>query len=285
MAGDRSEAHHDGSAARDDDGAPDARDAEVLGVQGVGFGYPRGPKVFDCVDLSLRPGQRVALLGANGSGKTTLLRILVGLTTPSAGTVRLDGTPLGRSRAERTRLRTRVQMVLQEPDDQIVGATVRADVSFGPANLGLDRAEVVSRVDEAMAALGIADLAERPPNHLSFGQRKRVAIAGAVAMRPGVLLLDEATAGLDPRAVADLLDTLTALSQAGTVVVLATHDVDIAWAWSAETLVLGGRSVRLGPTCELLTDDALLTSARLTMPWGAAVSRHLNRIVLRPSDI
>lgn len=263
---------------------PDAG-PEVLGLEAVGFAFPRGPKVFDRVDLSLRPGQRIALLGANGSGKTTLLRILVGLTKPTTGMLRLDGKALTGSRADRTRLRTRVQMVLQEPDDQIVAATVRADVSFGPTNLGLDRAEVVSRVDDAMAALDIVELADRTPNHLSFGQRKRVAIAGAVAMRPRVLLLDEATAGLDPRAVEDLLGTLTALSRAGTTVVLATHDVDVAWTWSQETVILGDRAARRGRTRDLLADVELLAGARLTVPWGAAVSRRLNRTVLRPDEV
>lgn len=258
---------------------------EILGLADVGFGYPRAPRVLDGANLSLHPGQRIALLGANGSGKTTLLRILVGLTRPTTGTVRLDGSALGTSRADRTRLRSRVQMVLQEPDDQIIGATVRADVSFGPSNLGLEPAEVVNRVDEAMAALGITDLADRTPNHLSFGQRKRVSIAGAVAMRPRVLLLDEATAGLDPRAVDDLLATLTALSAAGTAVVLATHDVDVAWTWSRESLVLDHGSVRRGLTHDLLSDSELLTGARLTIPWGAAVSRRLGRIVRRADQI
>lgn len=258
---------------------------EVLGLDEVGFAFPRGPRIFDSVDLSLRPGQRIVLLGANGSGKTTLLRILVGLTKPTTGTLRLDGTALTGSRADRTRLRTRVQMVLQEPDDQIVAATVRADVSFGPTNLGLPRTEVVARVDAAMAALDIVELADRTPNHLSFGQRKRVSIAGAVAMRPRVLLLDEATAGLDPKAVEDLLGTLSALSEAGTAVVLATHDVDVAWAWSHETVILGGRGVRRGRTHDLLCDDELLAGARLTVPWGAAVSRRLNRTVLRPDEV
>ncbi|UXA17616.1 energy-coupling factor ABC transporter ATP-binding protein [Mycobacterium sp. SMC-4] len=257
----------------------------VLGLRNVGFGYPRGPRVLDGVDLSLRAGERITLLGANGSGKTTLLRILVGLTKPTTGAVYLDGAALTGSRADRTRLRTRVQMVLQEPDDQIVGATVRADVSFGPANLGLTRTQVQARVNAAMAALDITDLAERTPNHLSFGQRKRVAIAGAVAMHPRVLLLDEATAGLDPRAVQDLLATLTALSESGTTVVLATHDVDTAWTWSQETLVLRDRSVQRGPTHDLLVDDELLTGARLTLAWGAAVSRKLHRTVLRPDEI
>lgn len=258
---------------------------DILGLENVAFGYPRGPRILDGVDLALRPGQRIALLGANGSGKTTLLRLLVGLISPTAGTVHLDGTELTGSRKDRTRLRSRVQMVLQEPDDQIVGATVRADVSFGPANLGLDRAEVVARVDEALGALDIADLAHRIPAHLSFGQRKRVAIAGAVAMRPQVLLLDEATAGLDPRAVEDLLTTLATLAEAGTAVVLATHDVDIAWSWSQECIVLSDGTVRRGSTHTLLADDALLTDARLAVPWGAAVSRTLNRLVLRPDQV
>lgn len=144
---------------------------------------------------------------------------------------------------------------------------------------------MVARVDEAMAALGIGDLADRTPNHLSFGERKRVSIAGAVAMRPRVLLLDEATAGLDPQAVEELLDTLSALADAGTAVVLATHDVDVAWTWSRESLVLGDRTVRRGTTHELLCDDELLAGARLTIPWGAAVSRRLNRIVLRPDEV
>ncbi|MCF6387745.1 energy-coupling factor ABC transporter ATP-binding protein [Mycobacterium sp. MBM] len=258
---------------------------EILGLDDVGFSYPRGPLVLDGAQLSLRPGARIALLGANGSGKTTLLRILVGLTRPTSGTVRLDGTALTTSRADRTRLRTRVQMVLQEPDDQIVGATVRADVSFGPANLGLDKAEVLTRVDEAMSALDISHLADRTPNHLSFGQRKRVSIAGAVAMRPRVLLLDEATAGLDPKAVDDLLATLSALAREGTAVVLATHDVDTAWSWSQECLVLAEGALQRGPTHRLLSDDELLTHARLTVPWGAAVSRRVGRLVLRPDQV
>ncbi len=262
-----------------------ADEREILGLDDVGFSYPRGPRVLEGAQLSLRPGQRIALLGANGSGKTTLLRILVGLTRPTTGTVRLDGTALTTSRADRTRLRSRVQMVLQEPDDQIVGATVRADVSFGPANLGLDTAEVLTRVDEAMSALGISHLADRTPHHLSFGQRKRVSIAGAVAMRPRVLLLDEATAGLDPKAVDDLLSTLSTLSLDGTAVVLATHDVDTAWTWSQECLVLTDRALQRGPTHRLLSDDELLTHARLTIPWGAAISRHLGRVVLSPQEI
>ncbi|MEE4023045.1 ABC transporter ATP-binding protein [Gordonia sp. PKS22-38] len=257
----------------------------VLSLEGVGFRFPRGRQVFDHVDLTLGTGQCIALLGANGSGKTTLLRMLAGLATPTSGAVRLDGTAVTGSRADRNRRRTSVQMVLQEPDDQIIGATVRADVSFGPTNLGLDSAEVTVRVEEAMTALGIADLAERIPHHLSFGQRKRVSIAGAIAMRPRILLLDEATSGLDPQAVDDLLVTLAGLVESGTTVVLATHDVDVAWSWAREVLVIDERRVRRGITHELLVDTELMAAARLGVPWGAPVSRALGRLVLRPEDV
>lgn len=261
-------------------------DAEaILAVRDIGFAYPRGTPVLTGVSMSIATGQRIALLGANGSGKTTLQRILVGLTRPTAGSVLLDGAELTDARADRHRLRRSVQMVLQEPDDQIIGATVRADVSFGPANMGLTPEEVHTRIDQALAALGIADLADRPPHHLSFGQRKRVSIAGAVAMRPRVLLLDEATAGLDPRAVDDLLSTLADLAQTGTAVVLATHDVDVAWGWSRECILLDHGCARRGPTHDLLTERAALVAARLSEPWGAATSRHLGRVVLRPEDL
>ncbi|WBP92746.1 ABC transporter ATP-binding protein [Mycolicibacterium neoaurum] len=264
---------------------PDEDTTAVLAVRDVGFAYPRGANVLTGVSLSIAAGQRIALLGANGSGKTTLQRILVGLTRPTSGSVVLDGADLTYARADRHRLRRSVQMVLQEPDDQIIGATVRADVSFGPANMGLTSEQVRSRVDQALSALGIADLADLPPHHLSFGQRKRVSVAGAVAMRPRVLLLDEATAGLDPKAVGDLLSTLAELAQNGTAVVLATHDVDVAWGWSRECILLDHGCARRGPTHDLLTDRAALATARLSEPWGAAISRHLGRVVLRPEDL
>ena len=257
----------------------------VLELQDVTFRYPRGAAVLDGLDLAVRPAERLALLGANGSGKTTLLRLLVGLGRPDSGRMSLDGRPIGDNRDERTRLRTAVQLVLQEPDDQIVAATVRADVSFGPMNLGLPREEVVARVDEAMAAMDITDLADRPPHHLSFGQRKRVAIAGAMAMRPEVLLLDEASAGLDPRAVRNLMDRLDGFADTGTAVIMATHDVDVAWSWATEALVLSGGKLHRGPIEDVLADHALLDRAHLTMPWGAAISRRLNRTVRHPSQV
>ncbi|MFN3601652.1 MAG: energy-coupling factor ABC transporter ATP-binding protein [Dietzia sp.] len=264
----------------------------VLALRGARFSYRRldargghTHTVLDGADLTIPAGAKMALLGGNGSGKTTLMRLLVGLNRLEAGELELDGERVRDRRADRTRLRQSVQMVLQEPDDQIFATTVRADVSFGPVNLGLDRAEVARRVDEALAALAITDLADRVPHHLSFGQRKRVALAGALAMRPRVLLLDEPTAGLDPLACNNLLMALNRCRASGTAIVMATHDVDLAWSWADEAVVLSDGGLTRGPAHDVLRNRELLTTARLNTPWGVAVSRRLGHTILRPDQV
>lgn len=151
--------------------------------------------MLDHATVEVRAGRRIAVLGANGSGKTTLLRTLAGALRPTAGQVLWHGTLLHHSRSRLNEHRQRVQFVGQDPDDQLVSADVRRDVSFGPMNLGLPVPEVRARVEEALALLDLLPLADRPVHHLSYGQRKRVALAGAMAMRPAVMLLDEPTAG------------------------------------------------------------------------------------------
>lgn len=236
-----------------------------LRLAGVRAGYP-GRAVLTGVDLELaRP--RTALLGANGSGKTTLLRVLSGAHEPSAGEVLADDRPLRHDRRGLRAHRQRVQLVLQDPDDQLFSADVLRDVSFGPTNLGLPEVEVRARVAEALDLLRIGHLADRPTHELSYGERKRVAIAGAVAMRPAVLLLDEPTSGLDPQGVSELLDTLAGLVAAGTALVLATHDVDLALAWADAVAVVGDGVVVTGDPVDVLSDLPLLERARLHRPW------------------
>lgn len=244
--------------------------ATTLRLEGVGFGYEDGPTVVDGLSLTVTPGRALALLGPNGSGKTTLLRLLTGGLRPSWGVLTLDGVPVRHDRKGLTALRRAAQLVVQDPDDQLFSASVGQDVSFGPLNLGLPEPEVRTRVDEALAALEITGLRERPTHLLSFGQRKRVAIAGAVAMRPGVLVLDEPTAGLDPAGQEALLTTLGALRAAGTTVVMATHDVDLALRWADDAAVLAGGALRTGPADELLGDAELLAEARLRPTWAHA---------------
>jgi cobalt/nickel transport system ATP-binding protein len=247
----------------------------VLEARGLRFGYEPGRPVLTGADLELHAGRRVAVLGPNGGGKTTLFRLLAGALVPAAGEVLLDGVPVRRTRAGRTALRSQVQLVLQDPDDQLFAATVAQDVSFGPVNMGLDDATVRARVDAALAALDLTALADRPPHLLSFGQKKRVGIAGAVAMAPRLLVLDEPTAGLDPAGVEALLATLAALEAGGTTPVLSTHDVDLAHRWAADVAVVADGWVRTGPVDDVLGDPELLRSARLGPAWAPAVHRLL----------
>ncbi|WP_329275580.1 energy-coupling factor ABC transporter ATP-binding protein [Streptomyces sp. NBC_00691] len=241
----------------------------------AGFAYEDGPPVLSGVDFAVAEGRAVALLGRNGSGKTTLLRLLSGGLRCVSGSLRLDGTEVAYDRKGLTRLRTTVQLVVQDPDDQLFAASVDQDVSFGPMNLGLPEDEVRQRVREALEALDITALADRPTHLLSYGQRKRAAIAGAVAMRPRVLIMDEPTAGLDPHGQERLLDALRRLREAGTTVLMATHDVDLALRWADEAAVLAPSGLRTGPVAELLADDVLLDEARLRHPWGTTVARLL----------
>ncbi|MFP1624480.1 energy-coupling factor ABC transporter ATP-binding protein [Streptomyces sp. 5K101] len=224
----------------------------------AGFAYEDGPAVLSGVGLALPEGRSTALLGRNGSGKTTLLRLLSGGLRPVTGHVRLDGEPVTYDRAGLTRLRTSVQLVVQDPDDQLFAASVEQDVSFGPMNLGLPEEQVRARVDEALAAMDIVALRDRPTHLLSYGQRKRAAIAGAVAMRPRVLILDEPTAGLDPHGQERLLEVLGTLAANGTTVVMATHDVDLALRWADDAVVLTPTGLRTGPVAQLLADQGLL---------------------------
>ncbi|MFJ4693786.1 energy-coupling factor ABC transporter ATP-binding protein [Streptomyces sp. NPDC088766] len=249
--------------------------SELVALRGVSFGYEDGPTVLEDLDFTVRAGRALALLGRNGSGKTTLMRLLSGGLRPRTGTLEVEGRPVGYDRKGLTRLRTTVQLVVQDPDDQLFAASVAQDVSFGPLNLGLPDAEVRARVDEALAALDITALADRPTHLLSYGQRKRTAIAGAVAMRPRVLILDEPTAGLDPDGQERLLATLDGLRASGTTVVMATHDVDLALRWADDAALLTPSGAHTGPADTSLARTDLLREAGLRLPWGIAVARLL----------
>lgn len=249
--------------------------SELVALRGVSFGYEDGPTVLEDLDFTVRAGRALALLGRNGSGKTTLMRLLSGGLRPRTGTLTVEGRPVGYDRKGLTRLRTTVQLVVQDPDDQLFAASVAQDVSFGPLNLGLPDAEVRTRVDESLAALDISALADRPTHLLSYGQRKRTAIAGAVAMRPRVLILDEPTAGLDPDGQERLLTTLDGLRASGTTVVMATHDVDLALRWADDAALLTPSGAHTGPADTALARTDLLHEAGLRLPWGIAVARLL----------
>ncbi|WP_432039135.1 energy-coupling factor ABC transporter ATP-binding protein [Streptomyces cucumeris] len=244
----------------------------LVALRGASFAYEDGPTVLDGLDFEVREGRALALLGRNGSGKTTLMRLLSGGLQPRTGQLTVEGVPAAYDRKGLTRLRTTVQLVVQDPDDQLFAASVEQDVSFGPLNLGLPHPEVRARVAEALTALDIAALADRPTHLLSYGQRKRTAIAGAVAMRPRVLILDEPTAGLDPDGQERLLTTLGGLRESGTTVVMATHDVDLALRWADDAALLTPSGAHTGPAATALSRTDLLRQAGLRLPWGVATT-------------
>ncbi|QES52316.1 cobalt ABC transporter [Streptomyces venezuelae] len=254
----------------------------LVELSGAGYAYEDGPAVLTGVDFAIAEGRGLVLLGRNGSGKTTLMRLLSGGLRPGSGQLLLDGSPVRYDRAGLTRLRSSVQLVVQDPDDQLFAASVEQDVSFGPLNQGLATAEVQGRVDAALAALDITHLRDRPTHLLSYGQRKRAAIAGAVAMAPRVLILDEPTAGLDPDGQERLLAVLAGLT--GTTVVMATHDVDLAVRWADDAAVLTPDGIRTGPAGPLLSDPELLSSAGLRRAWAPSVAAFLRDRGLLAAD-
>lgn len=251
-----------------------ARESITVTAQDLHVTYPgRDVPALRGANLTITTGQKIAVLGGNGHGKSTLLRCLAGAHKPTRGTIAVNGQPLAYTTKALTAHRRAVQLVLQDPDHQLFAASVYQDVSYGPAHLGLTGQTLQERVEWALETLNISHLADRPIHHLSYGERKRVAIAGSVAMKPTVLLLDEPTAGLDPAAVADLEQTLAELN---TTTVMATHDIDLALRWAPHVAVLAEGHVTTGPSCQVLNDPATLDAGRLTQPTVFAIAECLN---------
>jgi len=240
----------------------------VLDVRDLAFAYPDGHQALFGVDLHVHAGERVALLGPNGAGKTTLVLhlngILSGETGHGEGSVAVSGLCV--TKANLLEIRRRVGIVFQDPDDQLFMGSVRADVAFGPANLGVKGAALDRRVMEALDQVGMADFADRPPHHLSFGQRRRVAVATVLAMEPEILVLDEPSSNLDPASRRELADILRRLD---VTVLMVTHDLPYALELCPRSVVLSaGRVVADGATYDILTDDDLMRAHRLELPWG-----------------
>jgi cobalt/nickel transport system ATP-binding protein len=236
----------------------------VLDVRGLAFAYPDGHQALFGVDLHVHQGERVALLGPNGAGKTTLVLHLNGILTGGAGSVSVSGLPVEKQNIPE--IRRRVGIVFQDPDDQLFMGTVRQDVAFGPANLGLKGAELDARVMTALEQVGMAEYADRPPHHLSFGQRRRVAVATVLAMEPEILVLDEPSSNLDPASRRELADILRSLD---VTVLMVTHDLPYALELCPRSVVLSdGHVVADGDTYDVLTDDDLMRAHRLELPFG-----------------
>ncbi|MFI6320897.1 energy-coupling factor ABC transporter ATP-binding protein [Nonomuraea sp. NPDC050556] len=238
-----------------------------LEVSDLAYAYPDGTQALFGVDLSIGRGERVALLGPNGAGKTTLVMHLNGILTAGHGTVSVAGTPVRKDTLKE--IRQRVGLVFQDPDDQLFMPTVRDDVAFGPANSGVRGEELERRVKDALDRVGMLEFADRPPHHLSFGQRRRVAVATVLVMEPEILVLDEPSSNLDPAARRELAEILRSLD---VTVLMVTHDLPYALELCERSLILSDGVIAAdGPTRSLLADPELLSRHRLELPYGFAI--------------
>lgn len=236
----------------------------ALEVRGLAFAYPDGLQALFGVNLTVARGERVALLGPNGAGKTTLVLHLNGVLTAGIGSVHVGGLEL--NKANLKEIRRRVAIVFQDPDDQLFMPTVREDVAFGPANLGIRGHELDTRIHDALAAVGMTDHAHRPPHHLSYGQRRRVAVATVLAMQPEILVMDEPTSNLDPAAKRELADILKGLDL---TMLMVTHDMPYALELCERAIVMNeGTIAGDGPTHEIMADESLMRANRLELPYG-----------------
>ena len=231
-------------------------------VEHLSFAYPDGHQALRDVSLSIEPCEKVALVGPNGAGKSTLILHLNGILSGSRGAVRVCGLPAAPGNLRR--LRAMVGLVFQSPDDQLFSPTVYDDVAYGPLYQGLSPAEVQQRVEEALEAVRMSDYAGRVSHHLSVGEKKRIAIATVLSMKPDVLVLDEPTAGLDPRARRSLIHLLDELPL---TMLVSTHDMLLVRELLPRMVVMDeGRVVADGPTDELMNDSALLEAHGLEAP-------------------
>ncbi len=234
----------------------------IVEVKELKFTYPDKTPALQGIDFRIHHGESVAIVGGNGAGKSTLLLHLNGYLEPTSGLVRVGDYPLTRETVREVR-RT-VGMVFQDPDDQLFMSTVREDVAFGPLNLGLPPDEVSQRVDKALETVSLSHLKERPPHRLSSGQKRRAAIASVLSMSPDILVMDEPSAGLDPRARRNLIGLLESFKHTK---IIATHDLDMVVDLCERTIVMHEGEVRAdGPTGDIFADAKLLEECRLEKP-------------------
>ncbi|MBW4676903.1 MAG: energy-coupling factor ABC transporter ATP-binding protein [Desmonostoc geniculatum HA4340-LM1] len=220
-------------------------------------------------DLSLRipVHKKCALIGQNGCGKTTLFLLANGLYKPQKGNVYWQGKPLQYDRNSLIKLRQKVGLVFQDPEQQIVASTVEEDISYGLCNLGLPTPEIQQRVEQALVEFELAELAQKPVHHLSLGQKKRVSIADVMVLKPELLLLDEPTAYLDRLHTRNLMATLKKIHADGTTIVMATHDLDLVYRWADWIFVMdGGQLVMEGKPQDVFTQREVLEDLQLGVP-------------------
>jgi cobalt/nickel transport system ATP-binding protein len=239
----------------------------LLEFDQIHYAYPNCRESLSGVTFSIKKGARVALVGPNGAGKTTLLLMCNGVLEPTKGRVLFNGEPLQYNSSSLRKIRKKVGLVFQNSDTQLFAPTIYQDVAFGPLNLGMTPDEIKATVTRSLAAVGLSGYEKRPPHQLSGGEKKRAAIAGTLAMEPEVLVFDEPTSSLDPAGAADLMELLDELNSQGKTIIISTHDVELAYLWADQIILMNkGTVIHAGTPEEVFTDPALIMSSNLRMP-------------------
>jgi cobalt/nickel transport system ATP-binding protein len=250
----------------------------VLEARDIRYRYPRGREAISGISFHVRRGEKIALVGPNGAGKSTLLQLFNGMIRPDSGLMLFDNEPIRYDTASLRQLRKRVGFVLQNPDRQIIAPTVYQDVAFGPVNLGYNEQEVREAVAVALRHVGLEGFERRPPHQLSGGEKKRVAIAGVLAMDPDVLVFDEPTSGLDPSGSEDLMELLDELNHDGKTIVISTHDVELAYPWAERAiLLLDGQIIREDVPDVAFGNPKYVRMAHLSVPTLLELSAELSK--------
>lgn len=251
----------------------------ILKVENLYYAYGNGEAVLNGVDVEVYEGEKIAVIGSNGSGKSTFFLNVNGVLTPNQGYIIYRDTVIKHQNLKE--LRKNIGIVFQDADNQIIASTVKAEVGFGPMNLKLPRDEVLKRVEEALEYMNLSEFMDRPPHYLSGGEKKRVSIAGIIAMKSDVIIFDEPTAALDPFNAKMLEDVLEKLSKEGKTLLISTHDVEFAYRWAERVLVFHqGRIIADGTPLEIFQNKEILNQANLKQPimleiYEALVEKHL----------
>ena len=258
---------------------------KVIETKDITYEYPDGTKALEDVNFNVEEGKIVALLGPNGAGKSTLFLHFNGILRPSFGDIIIDGEPVNYNKKDLMRIREKVGIVFQNPDDQLFAPTVLEDVAFGPMNMGLSKEEVDNRVKEALIRVGMEGFEKKPPHHLSGGQKKRVAIAGILAMKPKIMVLDEPTSGLDPKGASQILRLLYKLNKEGITIVISTHDVDLVPLYASKVYIISeGKIIKEGTASEVFADVKTIRGANLRLPRIAHLMEILEKEDKLPFD-
>jgi len=263
----------------------------ILETRNLEFSYPDGTKAIDDISITIPEGKKISFVGKNGSGKSTLFLLLNGTLKPKKGKVLYDGKEVNYSSSGLRDLRKKVGIVFQNSDDQLFAPTVYQDIAFGPLNLGFSKEEIDAVVNQMLDHFGLQHLKDKPPHHLSGGQKKRVAIAGVLAMNPDVIILDEPLSNLDPVGADEILDILNELHHLGKTIIISTHDVDLAYSWSDYVYLLSNsRLIDEGTTGDVFSKDEQVRNSSLKNPFILDIYRELEKRWLatcfeQPKDI